>query len=68
MFNYWVKEDPLKKEMVTTQVFFLGESLGQKGLLSGYNPWCCKEQTQLSMHTGLTTGGWFISGFSVVFH
>ena len=43
-FNSWVKEDPLKKEIVTSPVFLLGESLGQKGL-AGYNPWCCQEQT-----------------------
>ena len=36
------QEDPAKKEMATTPVFFSGESPGQRSL-EDYSPWGCKE-------------------------
>ena len=53
MRNTWVQslswEDPLEKGMVTTPVFLLGESHGQKNL-DGYSPWV----TELDRTEGLT--------------
>jgi len=42
IWETWVKslgqEDPLEKEMATTQVFVPGKSHGQRSLV-GYSPW-----------------------------
>ena len=35
-------EDPLEEGMVTSSIFLLGESHGQRSLV-GYSPWDCKE-------------------------
>ena len=42
MFDPWVGEDPLEKEILPTPVFLPGEFYEQRSL-AGYSPWGHKE-------------------------